>query len=64
LATWEDHDDLKRRFPKAPAWGQAGHQGRENVNTGPEDMEPHQVAQRERRARKESSRFPAKDWAR
>lgn len=23
LATWEDLDSLKQRFPRAPAWGQA-----------------------------------------
>lgn len=26
MATWEDLDDLKRRFPLAPAWGQAASQ--------------------------------------
>lgn len=24
LATWEETSDLRRRFPSAPAWGQAG----------------------------------------
>lgn len=62
LATWEDHDDLKRRFPRAPAWGQAGFQGRESVNNDKAD--PLAVATREQRDRKESSRYPAKDWAR
>ena len=27
LATWEDLEELKQRFPHAPAWGQAGFQG-------------------------------------
>jgi hypothetical protein len=31
-ATWEDVDDLKRRFPRAPAWGQAGFQEGGNVS--------------------------------
>lgn len=62
LATWEDHDDLKRRFPRAPAWGHAGSQGGESVNTDTPD--PLAVATRERRDRKESTRYPAKDWAR
>jgi hypothetical protein len=31
LTTWEDADDLCRRFPRAPAWGQAVLQGRGNV---------------------------------
>jgi len=39
LATWEDIDDLKRRFPRAPAWGQATAQGRGNVNTAPDSKD-------------------------
>lgn len=35
LATWEDLEELKQRFPRAPAWGQAGLQGKGSVNTGP-----------------------------
>jgi hypothetical protein len=31
-ATWEDVNDLKRRFPHAPAWGQAGFQEGGNVS--------------------------------
>jgi hypothetical protein len=30
-ATWEDKEELRSRFPHAPAWGQAGSQGREDV---------------------------------
>jgi hypothetical protein len=61
LATWEDSDELKQRFPRAPAWGQAGLQGRGNVNTA--DV-PQAEAIREKRARKESTRFPSRDWVR
>jgi hypothetical protein len=32
LATWEAEIDIKQRFPLAPAWGQAGIQGREDVS--------------------------------
>jgi hypothetical protein len=32
LATWEDQDNLRQCYPFAPAWGQAGFQGGENVN--------------------------------
>jgi hypothetical protein len=32
LATWEDLVELRQRFPRAPAWGQAGFQGRGNVD--------------------------------
>lgn len=31
LATWEEIHDLCRYFPEAPAWGQAGFQGRGSV---------------------------------
>ncbi|WVZ91209.1 hypothetical protein U9M48_037412 [Paspalum notatum var. saurae] len=31
LATWEDLEPLQQRFPHAPAWSQAGFQGRRNV---------------------------------
>jgi hypothetical protein len=62
LATWEDHDDLKRRFPRAPVWGQAGFQGGENVNIVPDDKAPQAVALKERRERRESTRFPSKYW--
>lgn len=62
LATWEDHDDLKRRFPRAPAWGQAGIQGEGSVNNDTRD--PHLTVAREKRDRKESKRYPAGQWAR
>jgi len=31
LSTWEEAEDLHRRFPKCPAWGQAGFRGGGNV---------------------------------
>lgn len=31
LDTWEAEDDLRRRFPDAPAWGQAVSYGGGNV---------------------------------
>lgn len=64
LATKEDQDDLKRHFPRAPAWGQAGRQVRGNVNSDNDSRDPHAVAEREKREHKESSRFPSKDWTR
>jgi hypothetical protein len=32
LAIWEEESDIKRCFPFAPAWGQAGVSGGENVS--------------------------------
>jgi hypothetical protein len=62
LSTWEDSHDLKQWVPRAPAWGQAGFQGRESVNAAPDDMGPPTVAQRDRRARQESKRYSPKEW--
>ncbi|CAD6337171.1 unnamed protein product [Miscanthus lutarioriparius] len=33
MTTWEETEDLHRRFPTHPAWGQAGFQGGGNVRT-------------------------------
>jgi hypothetical protein len=64
MATWEDFDELKQRFPRSPAWGQAGLQGRGNVSTATVMEEPLVVAEREKRARMESKRYPAQTWTR
>jgi hypothetical protein len=34
LSTWEDEQALRQQFPRAPAWGQAGSQGRRDVTDG------------------------------
>jgi hypothetical protein len=40
LATWEDLEALKQRFPRAPAWGQAAYEGGEDVSSQlPEEPE-------------------------
>jgi hypothetical protein len=62
LATWEDVDDLKRRFPRAPAWGQAGSQGGGSVSNSTDSPDPQADARREKRARQESTRYASKDW--
>lgn len=36
--TWEDIEELRQRFPRAPACGQVGDQGRGNVNAAPADQ--------------------------
>jgi hypothetical protein len=33
LATWEDLEALKQKFPRAPAWGQAASRRGENVSS-------------------------------
>lgn len=37
LATWEDFDELKQRFPGSSAWGQASFQGRGSVSDVPDN---------------------------
>jgi hypothetical protein len=46
LATWEDESEVKRRFPWAPAWGQAGCEGKENVRTQGDGRENEESAGR------------------
>lgn len=51
MATWEDYEVLRKRYPKATAWGQSASQGAGNVMTGsatPSDntKEAEQVAEK------------------
>jgi hypothetical protein len=64
MATWEDLEELQQRFPHAPAWGQAGNQGRGNVtSTSTTPAEAQQVkahldqAYPDRRARRPNPRY-------
>jgi hypothetical protein len=34
MATWEDHNVLKQRYPEAPIWRSVGSQGDDSVTTG------------------------------
>jgi hypothetical protein len=64
LATWENVAELKERFPRAPAWGQAAAKGKGNVMsptpTGPQDGQGLQP----RRTRRPTTRYPAGSWTR
>jgi hypothetical protein len=62
LATWEDLDDLRRRFPRAPAWGQAGSQGRGSVSDDTATQDPQADVARAKRDRRESRRYAGNDW--
>lgn len=68
LATWKDLDDLRRRFPRAPAWGQAGSQGGGSVSsatgrsTGDGPAQKEEAAQLPKRVRKPSDRYPSSSW--
>lgn len=74
LATWENVEELKTRFPRAPAWGQAAGKGGGNVmgpssstTPGPKigPAGPRQEAtHRPRRAPKPNPRFVSDDWVR
>jgi hypothetical protein len=65
LATWEDFEALKQRFPKAPPWGQAAYQGRGSVNTVPSDQASWaasaDTAQPTRRTRRPATRYASSD---
>lgn len=40
MPTWENEVEIKNKFPLAPAWGQAGSQGGEDVTTPQEVQVP------------------------
>lgn len=58
LATWEDEQLIKKRFPAALAWGQAESQGGQNVN---EQMDM-QINNRPRRVRKPNVLVAGPEW--
>lgn len=66
LATWESLEDLKRRFPYAPAWGQAGSFGGGGVSAPHADDSLEAVEQdgprRAVRAKRPSTRVIGEEW--
>jgi hypothetical protein len=64
-ATWEDREELQRRFPDHPAWGQAGSQGEGNVMDLERDVALSASGKQRRRLRR-AGRKPARvcgpDW--
>jgi ribosomal protein L21E len=70
--TWENLEELRHKFPAAPAWGQAGSQGGRNVT--PEHSSSDSGAEgrikssgpsttaRPRRERRDNPRVKGKDW--
>jgi hypothetical protein len=49
LATWENLQELLRRFPEAPAWGQAGSQEEEDVTDLPKHQKKMKLKDKEKR---------------
>jgi hypothetical protein len=79
LATWEDLEALRQRFPLAPAWGQAGHAGEgpvSNPDMAGTMLEPevhetkekqgHGLVEGKRvgRVRKPNQRYGGPEWVR
>ncbi|XP_040379158.1 uncharacterized protein LOC121054199 [Oryza brachyantha] len=69
-ATWEDFHDLRTRFPRALAWGQAQFQGEAIVkaSAAEEQLGDHlekeeQVAGNQKRARRPNVRICGPEWA-
>lgn len=65
LATWEDEEALRSRFPRALAWGQAKTQGGRNVTGTPattaQDLGPAQAG-RPKRNVKPNAQVHGPDW--
>lgn len=66
LATWEDLEELRQRFPRAPAWGQAVFQGRGNVSTSltvtRETSPAHAEEEPAKRYRQPAKRYASEEW--
>ena len=59
LATWEDREELRARFPDHPAWGQAGSQEEGNVMDQLTDVAQEPFGKQRRRFRR-AGRRPAR----
>jgi hypothetical protein len=70
MATWEDQESLQQKFPRAPAWGQAGFQGK-GIVSDQEQPEDHREGSRDdstdmprpKRNAKKPSWLSDRDWA-
>jgi len=62
LATRENTVELKARFPRAPAWGQAALEGGRNVMSPSAHGPGTGLAQRPRCTRKGSQQYLATEW--
>ncbi|XP_071680355.1 uncharacterized protein [Lolium perenne] len=62
LATWENLAELKARFPRAPAWGQAAPEGGGNVMGLPTHDASSGPSPRPKRALKDNPRYSPEEW--
>ena len=62
VVTWENGQELRRRFPTAEAWGQASSQGGENVTATTAPATGARPVIRPMRRRRPNSRFPVSEW--
>ena len=68
VVTWENEQELRRRFPDSAAWGQAAPEGGGDVTAatsvaGSSKQKPAaQPVNRPRREKQPNSRFPASVW--
>jgi hypothetical protein len=64
LATWESLDELRRRFPRAPAWGHAGSKAGGDVSsstTPPSQENEEASAENENQAAHPGASRPKRD---
>ncbi|KAJ1288152.1 hypothetical protein BS78_02G068200 [Paspalum vaginatum] len=62
LATWEDLEPLQQKFPRAPAWRQAGTQGRGGVTTSTADPTPTEARRSTNRSVRPNPRSIGPEW--
>jgi len=64
MATWEDLEALRQRFPSAPAWGQAGSLQGGRVTTAPEKVSDPTGPRRSSRPKRPNKRVSGREWIR
>jgi ribosomal protein L21E len=62
VGTWECMEHLKRRYPKLPAWGQAGPQGAGNVMDQDSDMPSGKQRRKQQKAGRRPARISGPEW--
>jgi hypothetical protein len=62
LATWEDEEALKAKFPAATAWGQAASQGGGIVSTSTPEVAGVRAGETGRRNRRPNKRYAGPEW--
>jgi len=62
LATWENLESLRQRFPMAPTWGEVTSQGEGGVSSPSATLTPSESSPRPKRQKKPNKRVSGPEW--